>query len=136
MRSLDWVVVVVMVVMVLGLRPGDFDYLQAPPASPCSSCSSYSPCSCPSQAPIDCEWSSWSWSACSVSCGAGGRQEATRAVTRYSQHGGRPCGSVTRASRDCEGLQLCPTDCVWGHWSHWGCSGNNISHLSHPSLPT
>ena len=129
MRSLDWVLVVVMV-LVLSLPPGDCDYLQAPPVSRCSSCSSsYSPCSCPSPAPVDCEWSPWSWSACSVSCGAGGRQEATRFITRYSQHGGRPCGSVSRASRDCEGEEgECPADCVWGQWSQWGCSGNK--HLS------
>ena len=133
MRSLDWVLVVVMV-LVVSLPPGDCDYLQAPPVSRCSSCSSsYSPCSCPSPAPVDCEWSPWSWSACSVSCGAGGRQEATRFITRYSQHGGRPCGSVSRASRDCEGEEgECPADCVWGQWSHWGCSGN-ISLLSHLS---
>ena len=122
------------VVMVVCLRPGDCDYLQASLTSPCSSCSSYSPCSCPSQTPaVDCEWSSWSWSACSVSCGPGGRQEATRSITRYSQYGGRPCGSVTRASRDCQGLEVCPTDCVWGQWSTWACSGNNISLSSHIS---
>ena len=128
MRSLDWVLLVVVMVVVC-LHPGDCDYLQPPPVSRCSSCS-YSPCSCPSPAPVDCEWSPWSWSACSVSCGAGGRQEATRFITRYSQHGGRPCGSVTRASRDCQQQQVCPTDCVWGQWSQWGCSGNNISPLS------
>ena len=143
MGSPGWVMVTVMVTVLLCPHLGSCDYLlQAPPASPCSSCSSYSPCSsCLSQTPppVDCEWSSWAWSGCSVSCGPGGRQEATRVITRYSQHGGRPCGSVTRASRDCEGVeQLCPADCVWGHWSQWGCSGSNtisycVSHLSHLS---
>ena len=129
MRCLDWVLLVLVVVV-------DSDYLQAPPASRCSSCSSYSPCSCPppAPAPVDCEWSSWSWSACSVSCGPGGRQEGTRTVTQYSQHGGRPCGAVSRASRDCEGPGVCPAHCVWGQWSQWGCSGNTNTSLPSPLI--
>ena len=105
------------VVSALLASPAISDYQAA-------SCS-YCPPPAPPPAPVDCEWSSWSWSACSVSCGRG-RQEASRHVTRYTQHGGRPCGSVTRATRDCQ-EETCPTDCVWGHWSHWACSGTTRS---------
>ena len=88
---------------------------------PCTSpsCSSYTPCS--SCQRVDCEWSPWSWSSCSTSCGRG-RESGTRSILRKSRNGGQPCGSVVRATRDCQGPP-CPVDCVWGDWTDWACSG-------------
>ena len=65
--------------------------------------------------PQDCQWTEWSWGACSASCGRG-RQTASRQVLRPSTRGGRPCGFVYRASRECEVASCC------GAWSAWSCS--------------
>ena len=100
----------------------------------CSSCNSpslpqynspslpqYTCSSCNSPAPINCEWSSWSWSPCSATCGPG-VEVGRRFVTRYSDLGGRPCGSETRRTRSCN-LGACVTNCQWGEWSPWACTG-------------
>ena len=80
----------------------------------CSSCDTPS-------FPINCEWSSWSWSQCSATCGPG-VEVGSRYVTRYSDLGGRPCGSETRKTRSCN-LGACAIHCQWGEWSPWACSG-------------
>ena len=72
---------------------------------------------------VDCQWSEWSWSACSVTCGSGGTQTGSRYILTSPTGGGRPCGHVTRCRRDCDGPP-CPVQCQWGQWSPWACQGN------------
>ena len=86
---------------------------------PCYSCTGGCQ-ACGDQGVVDCQWSAWSWGPCSASCGRG-RQTASRYVVRQSQQGGRQCGSLSWASRDCSG-PACPVDCRWGDWSRWQCS--------------
>ena len=83
--------------------------------------------------PIHCEWSSWSWSQCSATCGPG-VEVGRRFVSRYSDRGGRPCGSKTRDTRTCN-LGPCVTNCLWGQWTAWACSGDlKIKQISKCSI--
>lgn len=67
--------------------------------------------------PVDCEVGSFgAWSTCTKNCGIGW-QSRTRPVTRYREHGGRPCPDRMEG-RYCN-KQPCPTDCLLGMWSEW-----------------
>lgn len=104
------------------LSPASTDYSCSTP-----SCSFNSPCPSCTTPPQDCQWSPWSWSGCSASCGRG-RQVGVRYKLSPARNGGRQCDNeVTRATRECEVQQPCPVDCLWGDWSGWACSGQGLS---------
>eukprot|EP00928_Gymnodinium_smaydae_P083217 TRINITY_DN66468_c0_g1_i1.p1 TRINITY_DN66468_c0_g1~~TRINITY_DN66468_c0_g1_i1.p1 ORF type:complete len:357 (+),score=31.21 TRINITY_DN66468_c0_g1_i1:214-1284(+) len=76
------------------IAPGD-----APPASP------------------DCRWEQWmSWSACSRSCGIGGRMR-TRSH-EAPKVGGRECTGVSRQTANCNTFP-CPVNCIFKTWQEW-----------------
>lgn len=69
--------------------------------------------------PIDCTWSSWSVSQCSVLCG-GGIILSTRFQNQTARHGGRECTGDANLTTPCN-TETCPpnSDCKWGEWSEW-----------------
>eukprot|EP00397_Hematodinium_sp_SG-2012_P000943 GEMP01000944.1.p1 GENE.GEMP01000944.1~~GEMP01000944.1.p1 ORF type:complete len:1628 (+),score=304.02 GEMP01000944.1:2-4885(+) len=70
----------------------------------------------------DCEYGSWSaWSACSTTCGQGGRMNRVRIVTRYEAHGGAKCVGESNEKRECGEDIICPIprDCLWSEWQVW-----------------
>jgi hypothetical protein len=68
--------------------------------------------------PQDCAWSTWSWEACSVSCGDGTRR-GRRTVARSACGGGKDCqpdgGDVISSCNQ----SACPPECQWGPWGSW-----------------
>jgi len=69
--------------------------------------------------PADCqlsEWSSWSASVCSVTCG-NGTQSRSRTELAPPSYGGEPCEDLTE-SQPCE-LQSCSQECSWSEWTEW-----------------
>jgi len=80
-------------------------------------------------AAVDCQWSSWNSTACSLPCG-GGALTRTRTMTP-AQNGGKPCNGTITEAGSCN-TQACPDgdDCVWNDWNDWGacdkCGGKRI----------
>ena len=64
--------------------------------------------------PVDCEWSNWTWSECSVTCGNGERL-GTRTVLRERQGAGQACSGRSSTREVCS-QKAC---CDWGSWSEW-----------------
>ena len=64
--------------------------------------------------PVDCEWSSWTWSGCSTTCGPGERL-GTRNVLRERQGEGKDCLGDRTSREDCSQKECCS----WGSWSEW-----------------
>ena len=64
--------------------------------------------------PVNCEWSSWSWSGCSVTCGIGERI-GTRTVDLPRAGQGRDCSGDRILREPC----TLPACCNWGTWSEW-----------------
>jgi hypothetical protein len=69
--------------------------------------------------PIDCKLSAWSaWpSACSKTCGAGGKKHSSRSVITAAAYDGASCEVKTR-SIDCD-EGPCPIHCVTSEWGVW-----------------
>ena len=57
---------------------------------------------------VNCEWSAWSWGACSKSCG-GGVQSGHRTVSQQAYNGGTLCAGSYTTTRACN------TDCCPGN---------------------
>ncbi|XP_022081302.1 coadhesin-like [Acanthaster planci] len=92
--------------------------------TPCNGTSEESyPCdtniSCPS---VDGGWSEWSdWSACSVTCGGGGRTSRSRICNNpVPMHGGLDCVGDGDEIRPCPS-PICPAP--QSHWNQWGAWG-------------
>ena len=67
--------------------------------------------------PQDCEWSSWSWEACSVSCGEGSKR-GRRTAIRTACGGGQECRSNDAETIVTCRLPSCP-QCEWEPWGSW-----------------
>ncbi|CAE7315846.1 Hmcn1 [Symbiodinium pilosum] len=70
--------------------------------------------------PKDCEFLEWAdWSACSVTCGAGGNKTRSRKVDA-ELNGGEPCDPAVPLQEAVEcGTPGCPRDCIWHDWGTW-----------------
>jgi len=67
--------------------------------------------------PVDCVLDDWSgWSGCSADCGGGVRSKR-RAVVTNAEHGGEPCGEVSK-TESCN-VQACDVPCTLSEWSGW-----------------
>uniref|UniRef100_H2ZLH6 Spondin-like TSP1 domain-containing protein n=1 Tax=Ciona savignyi TaxID=51511 RepID=H2ZLH6_CIOSA len=79
------------------------------------------------QCPVNCQVSAWTtWSACSVSCGAGTRSRR-RSVTVNPQYGGTACPVLTQS----ENCQVPPINCAVSPWSNWGTCSESCGEGEH-----
>ncbi|XP_052086000.1 slit homolog 1 protein-like isoform X2 [Mytilus californianus] len=81
-----------------------------------------------SKCPVDGEWSSWSNSTCSVTCGNGILSRNRTCDSPVPSAGGKTCNGSSVDTSDCS-LSDCPVDGHWGSWSTGPCSvtcGNGI----------
>ena len=53
-----------------------------------------------SNAPVDCQWSAWSWGSCSKSC-SGGTQMGSRTISQQALNGGKECTGDSTITQDC-----------------------------------
>eukprot|EP00929_Paragymnodinium_shiwhaense_P087746 TRINITY_DN4788_c0_g2_i1.p1 TRINITY_DN4788_c0_g2~~TRINITY_DN4788_c0_g2_i1.p1 ORF type:complete len:1519 (-),score=327.65 TRINITY_DN4788_c0_g2_i1:305-4861(-) len=73
------------------------------------------------EAPVDCEFSTWSaWDACTKTCD--GVTRRSRRITKYGRGTGKWCLGATkqtnRCNKACEAKKV-PVDCVVGKWAEW-----------------
>ncbi|KAJ1609837.1 TRAP-C2 extracellular protein [Cryptosporidium canis] len=69
---------------------------------------------------VDCKLSAWSsWSACSVSCGPGGRVTRTRQIIVSPRNGGESCGALKAEETGCNSHIPCPLSCTVSEWGSW-----------------
>eukprot|EP00928_Gymnodinium_smaydae_P032104 TRINITY_DN2333_c0_g1_i2.p1 TRINITY_DN2333_c0_g1~~TRINITY_DN2333_c0_g1_i2.p1 ORF type:complete len:2087 (-),score=269.44 TRINITY_DN2333_c0_g1_i2:244-5694(-) len=71
----------------------------------------------PLMCPIDCAWSNWASSPCSVTCG-GGVLTRTRFEQTVAQFGGGACWGPTNLQEPCN-EESCDATCLWDAWSVW-----------------
>jgi len=89
--------------------------------------------------PVDCITEDWTaWSACTAKCGGGVRSKS-REVTRPSEHGGSPCGEISK-TETCN-IQSCDVNCVLSEWTAWGacskeCDGGTVTRVKEVVAPT
>ena len=50
---------------------------------------------------VNCQWSSWTWRACSKTCGYGGVKYGSRRKVRHARNGGRRCSGGSSIRRSC-----------------------------------
>ena len=55
---------------------------------------------CKNIAPVDCQWSAWSWGTCSKSCG-GGTQTGSRTISQQALNGGKACTGDSTTTQGC-----------------------------------
>ncbi|KAL3872460.1 hypothetical protein ACJMK2_040384 [Sinanodonta woodiana] len=67
---------------------------------------------------IDGGWTSWTSSACSVSCGEGTLTKTRTCTNPAPQNGGKACAENDTAIERCS--HVCPVDGNWGAWTSWG----------------
>ena len=53
-----------------------------------------------SNAPVDCQWSAWSWGSCSKTCG-GGTQTGSRTISQQALNGGKACTGDSTLTQGC-----------------------------------
>ncbi|KAJ1608198.1 TRAP-C2 extracellular protein [Cryptosporidium canis] len=69
---------------------------------------------------VDCKLSAWSsWSACSVTCGPGGRVTRTRQIIVSPRNGGESCGALKAEETGCNSHIPCPLSCTVSEWGSW-----------------
>jgi hypothetical protein len=69
--------------------------------------------------PQNCEWSAWTWSACSATCGQG-TMRGQRTVARSACGGGRECSPADGETVvPCNGPSCQLPLCQWAPWSSW-----------------
>ncbi|PPS96829.1 TSP1/LNR (Lin-12/Notch) repeat containing protein [Cryptosporidium hominis] len=69
---------------------------------------------------VDCKLSAWSsWSACSVTCGPGGRVTRTRQIVVSPRNGGETCGALKAEETGCNSHIPCPLSCTVSEWGNW-----------------
>ena len=57
-------------------------------------------------APVNCEWSSWSWGTCTRTCG-GGTKSGSRTISQQAANGGTACTGGSTTTRSCN-TNSCP----------------------------
>lgn len=70
----------------------------------------------------DCQWSGWTSSKCSSTCGRGSYYKK-RTIKVPSAFGGKPCDGNETEVHECKDLKPCPTptpvNCLLDKWSDW-----------------
>ena len=87
-------------------------------AGPCQTAATVFEETCNTQAcPVDCAYSSWSWTGtCTHLCG-GGKRTRTRTITAQADHGGKACTALSDVT-ECN-TQVCPVDCIVTEWTKY-----------------
>eukprot|EP00795_Rhopilema_esculentum_P001080 gene1080-biopygen9833 len=77
-------------------------------------------------------WSSWTWGACSKSCGGGVKYASRTCTSPAPQNGGNSCAGASRQSASCN-THGCPVNGGWSSWAWGACSkscGGGVKYAS------
>ena len=79
--------------------------------------------------PVNCVFGQWNpWGDCSVTCGAGGFQIASRPTAQQALNGGDGCVGDSVQGQACDPEpDPCPVDCQWAPWGQWSSCGDDCS---------
>ncbi|CAJ1335935.1 unnamed protein product [Effrenium voratum] len=70
---------------------------------------------------VNCTWEDWNeWTACSATCGEGGRVRFRFVADEAKGPHGIPCAGPPQEDEFCQTGSECPVDCAFNDWKDWG----------------